>query len=63
MKKQYTTPTIEVVTIELERVFAGSNDSSNDHDQTTGNVGDKEVGDETPDFASSRRGTWGNLWE
>lgn len=61
MKKQYTKPIIEVAVIELERMFAGSPDSSND--QATGGVGEGSSGDEDPDLANYRRGTWGNLWE
>lgn len=57
MKKEYLEPTIEVVEFASEVLM---NLTSADTDGA--GTGDGEAGDETPDFAGRRRGTWGNLW-
>lgn len=60
MKKQYITPTIETVNIELANMIAGSVRIYN------GNSGgdDGEGGyDPENSLSNERRSSWGNLWE
>lgn len=62
MKKQYITPTIETVNIELgcmiaESVSLSINDSNSGGDDKNGGY------DPGNSLSNERRGSWGNLWE
>ena len=57
MKKEYTTPTVEVVEIAYPQLMtAVSGEQSN-----TG-LGDGSADDNDPELAGRRRGVWGNFW-
>ena len=60
MKKQYITPTIETVNIELANMIAGSVKIYNGN-----SGGDDGKGGYNPEnsLSNERRGSWGNLWE
>ena len=58
-KQQYIAPRMEVIELEVQEtilVASGETDS-------TGTGGGPPVGDETEDLSTTRRGTWGNLWD
>ena len=59
IKQKYITPRVEIVDIDVPQsmlVASGETDS-------TGTGGGPPVGDETEDLSTTRRGTWGNLWD
>ena len=60
MKKQYITPTIETVNIELANMIAGSVKIYNGN-----SGGDDGKGGYNPEnsLSNEHRGSWGNLWE
>ena len=60
MKKQYITPAIETVNIELANMIAGS---VRIYDSNSG--GDDNEGGYNPgkSLSNERRGSWGDLWE
>lgn len=57
MKKEYLKPALEVVEYSSEILM---NVTSGEQGST--GTGDGEVGDDTPDLAGRRRGSWGDLW-
>lgn len=57
MKKQYTTPTIEVVEIEMQQPMLTQSNEQTEAGSSTGGSGQG-----TPDFATQKRGSWGDLW-
>ena len=60
MKKRYITPQMEVLELETPQLmFATSGETGSTG--TGGTVGGSGQG--TPDLATGRRGTWGNLWK
>ena len=58
MNKQYTTPSIEVVEIENQQLMLTQSNEQAETD--SGNSSGSGQG--TPDFATQKRGTWGDLW-
>lgn len=60
MKKEYLKPALEVVELELATLFAAS--TTTEGETENAGTGDRPVGDDTPDLAGRRRGSWGDLW-
>ena len=58
MKKQYVMPVAEVVEIKSPQLML-----SVSGEQSGVGKGDGSVGNNTPDLAKQKHGTWGNLWE
>ena len=58
MKKIYIKP--EIKAVEFDSAVLMNVASNGIHQEETG---DEKVGNETPDLANQRRGSWGNLWE
>ena len=58
MKKTYIKPVIKEV--EFDSAILMNVASNGIHKEETS---DEKVGNETPDLANQRRGTWGSLWE
>ena len=58
MNKQYTTPTIEVVEIEMQQPMLTQSNEQTEAGSSTGGSGQG-----TPDFATQKRGSWGDLWD
>ena len=56
-KQQYIAPRMEVIELEVQEtilVVSGETGSAG--------TGGGYVGDETEDLSTTKRGTWGNLW-
>ena len=57
MKKEYTTPTVEVVEIAYPQLM-----SAISGEQSDVGLGDGTTDDNDPDLVGRRRGVWGNFW-
>ena len=58
IKQKYIAPRVEIVEIgapQLMLVASGETDSTG--------TGGGSVGDDTEDLSTTRRGTWGDLWD
>ena len=56
-KQKYIAPRMEVIELEVQEtilVVSGETGSAG--------TGEGSVGDETEDLSTTKRGTWGNLW-
>ena len=57
MKREYKKPTAFAVQLETEVIMTTAS-----AEQGSANVGNRPVGDNTPDLSSKHRSEWGNLW-
>ena len=58
MKKNYVMPTVEAVEVEIESLMTAVSG------ETGGaGTGDGTSGNDDPDLAGGRRGSWGNFWD
>ena len=59
MNRQYIAPATEVVEIENQQMMLTQSNEQTE----TGSGNSSGSGEGTPDFASQKRGTWGDLWD
>ena len=56
-KQKYIAPRMEVIELEVqETILVASGETG------SAGTGGGSVGDETEDLSTTKRGTWGNLW-
>ena len=57
MKKRYITPQIEVLELETTQLMLTASGET-----SSSGTGSGSADDTSPDLATDRRGSWGNLW-
>ena len=58
-KRKYIAPRMEIVELDDPQLILAASGETD----STGTGGGPPVGDETEDLSTTRRGTWGNLWD
>ena len=58
-KRKYIAPRMEIVELDAPQLILAASGETD----STGTGGGPPVGDETEDLSTTRRGTWGNLWD